>query len=218
VDTAEVVVASDYCLRDVWAVLPDRVVERATIVVEDGLIVSVVADGSTSERVVSGHGAVCIPGIVDLDSSAAIEGPPTSDTAITTQHHEVVLDGSAEDDTESLLCSGLLHAADAPVERRALLRVDPAVSPADATTSCVRACSSDAHELLVAVRDNGDDDAPDGLLDWLTIQAVARRVRLFVDRPDTPDDVVGPSSGARPAYCSRSRWMRRGGPTNAASP
>jgi alpha-D-ribose 1-methylphosphonate 5-triphosphate diphosphatase PhnM len=63
----------DYCITDVWAVLPDRIVEHATIVVEDGLIVSVVGDGARKHAEIHGKGSVCIPGIVDLHHGVRID-------------------------------------------------------------------------------------------------------------------------------------------------
>jgi alpha-D-ribose 1-methylphosphonate 5-triphosphate diphosphatase len=55
-------------LRDVRAVLLDRVIDDATVVCEDGVIVDV-AEGSRSEPgAVSGHGAYCLPGLVDTHS------------------------------------------------------------------------------------------------------------------------------------------------------
>ncbi|MEY2959537.1 MAG: hypothetical protein RLZZ01_2105 [Actinomycetota bacterium] len=57
-------------LTDVTAVLPDRLLPGATIVIRDGVIVEV-ADGVRSGvGVVDGHGVLCMPGIVDTHSDA----------------------------------------------------------------------------------------------------------------------------------------------------
>jgi alpha-D-ribose 1-methylphosphonate 5-triphosphate diphosphatase PhnM len=66
-------VAEDYCITDVWAVLPDRIVEHATIVVEDGLILSVVGNGAAKHPEISGKGAVCIPGIIELHHGIRVD-------------------------------------------------------------------------------------------------------------------------------------------------
>ncbi|WP_454042349.1 alpha-D-ribose 1-methylphosphonate 5-triphosphate diphosphatase [Cellulosimicrobium sp. Marseille-Q8652] len=56
----------DYTLDGVTAVLPDRVVEDARVVVRDGLVVEVAEapPGSTAEM--HGGGALCLPGLVDV--------------------------------------------------------------------------------------------------------------------------------------------------------
>ncbi|MGY6502588.1 MAG: alpha-D-ribose 1-methylphosphonate 5-triphosphate diphosphatase [Acidimicrobiales bacterium] len=55
-------------VRNVRAVLADRIVDDATVVCEDGLIVSVEAGGATAPGAVDGHGAFCLPGLVDTHS------------------------------------------------------------------------------------------------------------------------------------------------------
>jgi alpha-D-ribose 1-methylphosphonate 5-triphosphate diphosphatase len=55
-------------LRDVRAVLPDRILDDATVVCEDGLIVDVVEGPRSEPGAVSGHGALCLPGLVDTHS------------------------------------------------------------------------------------------------------------------------------------------------------
>lgn len=57
-----------FAVRDVRAVLPDRVVDDATVVVEDGRIVSVSERGATPPHTVDGRGALCLPGLVDTHS------------------------------------------------------------------------------------------------------------------------------------------------------
>lgn len=57
-----------YAIRNVRAVLPDRVVDDATVVVEDGTLVSVVPRGAAPRHAIDGHGALCLPGLVDTHS------------------------------------------------------------------------------------------------------------------------------------------------------
>jgi len=59
---------SRYAIRDVRAVLPDRVVDAATIVVEGGLIASVQSRGAAPPDAFDGRGAFCFPGLVDTHS------------------------------------------------------------------------------------------------------------------------------------------------------
>jgi alpha-D-ribose 1-methylphosphonate 5-triphosphate diphosphatase PhnM len=147
-------VARDYCVTDVWAVLPDRIVERATIVVEDGLIVSVVGNGTTTHPEIHGHGAVCIPGLVDLHRDVRTD-PASTDDAITTHLH---VHGFTVDD---------------------LTRGVAAVTAGSATVIVSVAAS--------ALTASADDTEP--ALEWLTVQAMAQRLRLIVRGPATADDV-----------------------------
>ena len=55
-------------VRDVRAVLADRIVDDATVVCEGGLIVDVVEGPRSEPGAVSGHGALCLPGLVDTHS------------------------------------------------------------------------------------------------------------------------------------------------------
>lgn len=57
-----------YAIRDVSAVLADRVVDAATIVVEDGVIASIAESGPAPRDAVDGRGAFCFPGLVDTHS------------------------------------------------------------------------------------------------------------------------------------------------------
>jgi alpha-D-ribose 1-methylphosphonate 5-triphosphate diphosphatase len=59
---------ADYVLGHVRAVLPDRVVEDARIVVRDGRIAEVAPHPAGSEADVDGAGLLCLPGAVDLHS------------------------------------------------------------------------------------------------------------------------------------------------------
>ena len=59
-----------FVLSDVTAVLPDRLVPEATIVVRDGVIVEVSGSGRRGAEVVDGHGLLCMPGLVDTHSDA----------------------------------------------------------------------------------------------------------------------------------------------------
>jgi alpha-D-ribose 1-methylphosphonate 5-triphosphate diphosphatase len=193
---SDVVVAMEYCLTDVWAVLPDRIVERATVVVRDGVIASIVENGPTHGRPISGQGSVCIPGIVDLHSSAGLGADPQG---ITTQLHGIGFGAAVSDgdDLEAVLCTGStpFH-SDAPVEHRPLICLDLATgdpgSAFDAAAACVRACPG---EVLVSISESRDGaDGPtaaqaEHALTWFTIQAVAHRVRLVARHPVTADDV-----------------------------
>lgn len=57
-------------VSDVTAVLPDKVLHDASIVIRDGVIVEVTDRRLNGAETVHGHGAVCIPGIVDTHSDA----------------------------------------------------------------------------------------------------------------------------------------------------
>lgn len=55
-------------LRNVRAVLVDRIVDDATIVCEEGRIVSVEERGAATADAIDGQGAFCLPGLVDTHS------------------------------------------------------------------------------------------------------------------------------------------------------
>lgn len=57
-------------VRDVRAVLPDRVLDGAVVVCEDGVITEVRAGGPAPAGAVDGRGALLLPGIVDVHSDA----------------------------------------------------------------------------------------------------------------------------------------------------
>ncbi|NBQ99584.1 MAG: alpha-D-ribose 1-methylphosphonate 5-triphosphate diphosphatase [Actinobacteria bacterium] len=57
-----------FSITDVRAVTPQRVVENATVTVEDGTVVSIVEGGAAHTASFDGRGALCIPGIVDTHS------------------------------------------------------------------------------------------------------------------------------------------------------
>jgi alpha-D-ribose 1-methylphosphonate 5-triphosphate diphosphatase len=59
---------SGFAVRNVRAVLPDRVVEDATVVAENGVVVSVAERGPAPPHAVDGRGAFCVPGLVDTHS------------------------------------------------------------------------------------------------------------------------------------------------------
>jgi alpha-D-ribose 1-methylphosphonate 5-triphosphate diphosphatase len=62
-------VSDAFALCHVRAVLPDRVVEDATVVVDgDGLIESVVERGPSPPDALDGRGAFCLPGLIDTHS------------------------------------------------------------------------------------------------------------------------------------------------------
>lgn len=187
----------DYCLTDVWAVLPDRIVERATIVVEDGCIASVIEDGPTRGRSISGQGSVCIPGIVDVHST--LDLAPTADaTGITTQFNALRYEGieaSDRADLEQILCAGASPPdPSAPVDHRPVICVDAGDPDALADAErCARACGSDRGRLIVSIADsspaNGGGVDTETVLGWFTIQAVARRLQLVSRAPASADDV-----------------------------
>ena len=58
----------DFALRGATAVLPDRVIAEATIVVRDGVIESVERGGAAPKGAVDVDGAYCAPGLVDTHS------------------------------------------------------------------------------------------------------------------------------------------------------
>jgi alpha-D-ribose 1-methylphosphonate 5-triphosphate diphosphatase len=55
-------------IRNAIAVLPDRLVHEATIVIQDGLITSVTERGPAPPGAIDAQGAICIPGVVDTHS------------------------------------------------------------------------------------------------------------------------------------------------------
>ena len=59
---------SSYAVRNVAAVLPHRVLENATIVVEDGVIVAVAERGAAPPHALDGRGRLCLAGLVDTHS------------------------------------------------------------------------------------------------------------------------------------------------------
>ncbi|HSM65181.1 MAG TPA: hypothetical protein VK860_02630 [Ilumatobacteraceae bacterium] len=193
----DVVVAMDYCLTDVWAVLPDRIVERATIVVEDGHIASVIEAGAARIGSISGQGSVCIPGIVDAHSTLDL-APPAEATGVTTQFHALCFGNTASPDCvqlEQVLCAGATPLdPSAPVDHRPVICVDTSDAAAllDAER-CARACGSERGQLVVSITDHpttpGQDPPGETVLDWFTIQAVARRLQLVSRAPATADDV-----------------------------
>ncbi len=59
---------STFAIHDVRAVLPDRVVDDATVVCEEGRIVSIEASGARPPGSFDGRGDLCLPGLVDTHS------------------------------------------------------------------------------------------------------------------------------------------------------
>lgn len=188
----------DYCLTDVWAVLPERIVEHATIVVENGHIVSVVEDGPPTDSAISGRGSVCIPGIVDTHHVGWIDDS-ASPTGVTTQFHALPFGSHPDSDEgralERLLCAGPTpHDLSAAVDHRPIVCIDLAdASALAAGERCARICTSERGALIVSFFENGatcklSGDAEAGLA-WFTIQALARRVRLLARAPATADDI-----------------------------
>lgn len=60
---------TSYVISNVRAILPDRVTDRSSVVVEDGLIVDVV-EGGALRGDVDGHGLLLAPGLIDVHSDA----------------------------------------------------------------------------------------------------------------------------------------------------
>ena len=58
----------DVVLHDVTAVLPERVVEEATVTVADGLIVAIEARVPRPQGAIDGNGLLCLPGLIDTHS------------------------------------------------------------------------------------------------------------------------------------------------------
>lgn len=59
---------SQIAVTNVRAVLPDRVLDDATIVIEHGYMVSVIERGAAPAHAIDGRGSFCIPGLVDTHS------------------------------------------------------------------------------------------------------------------------------------------------------
>jgi alpha-D-ribose 1-methylphosphonate 5-triphosphate diphosphatase len=60
--------STDLAIRNVRAVLPDRVLDDATIVVVDGVIAAVESGVAPPPGALDGRGAFCLPGLVDTHS------------------------------------------------------------------------------------------------------------------------------------------------------
>jgi alpha-D-ribose 1-methylphosphonate 5-triphosphate diphosphatase len=171
-----------YCLTDVWAVLPDRVVTRATVDVDAGVIVGVVEDGPAPAAAIDGRGLVCVPGLVDLHGT-----PPVAPeaTGVTTRFEPAPISSSAPPRSPAAVVGD-------GVNSRHLLIVD---LEDPAAVADVAACAGRAAlrhgPVLASISDRQGRTHPDGddLLDWLTIQARADRFRLLAKNPVTADDV-----------------------------
>lgn len=55
-------------VHGVRAVLPDRILEDATIIIEDGRIASIESNGTRPPGSIDGSGAFCLPGLIDSHS------------------------------------------------------------------------------------------------------------------------------------------------------
>ena len=184
----------DYCLTEVWAVLPERIVERATVVVEEGVIVSVVEEGPATPRAVSGRGSVCLPGLVDPHS---VVGTTSLSAAGITTQFRASRPSSDDRDLEQDLCERPTVGTHAAFDRRPILCIDlDQPSGFDAVTECARRCAATCGSIVVSIAGHVDATSaePDGdadavRLEWFTIQAEAQRVRLAVRRAVTADDV-----------------------------
>lgn len=123
-----------YAVRDIRAVLADRVVDGATVVVEDGVITSISEGGPAPAGAVDGRGAFCFPGLVDTHSDGlekelrprpgvelpidfalrSFEGRIRA-AGVTTLYHGVGFENSERYDRSVTLANSLCDA----VERRA---------------------------------------------------------------------------------------------------
>jgi len=198
VDASDLTVATDFCLTDVWAVLPERIVEQATIVVESGLIVSIVESGPTTGHAVSGRGSVCIPGIVDVHNVGSFDGATIS-TGVSTKLHPLRFgaqgDPADRRSAEALLCAGPTSRDPAgAVDHRPIVCLDLDDPTAlDEAERCARRCTPESGALVVSIADTGganrSADEAEAALAWFTIQALARRLRLIARAPASADDV-----------------------------
>lgn len=139
-----------FAVRHVRAVLPDRVVDDATVIVEDGVITDIVERGAVPAHAVDGRGALCLPGLVDTHSDGlekelrprpAVELPidfavrsfegRVRAAGVTTMFHGVGFEDDARHGRTVQLADELCDAierrsesADAIIEHRILYRLD----------------------------------------------------------------------------------------------
>lgn len=59
---------ADFAVTNVVAILPDRIVDGATVVVRDGVVDSIAERGAAPPASIDGRGAFCAPGLVDTHS------------------------------------------------------------------------------------------------------------------------------------------------------
>lgn len=137
-------------VTDVRAVAGGRIVEEATVVWDDGVLVSVESRGAAPPGAIDGRGAFCLPGLVDTHSDALEKEvnprPGTSfplpfalrsfegrclAAGITTVFHGVRFQDNVERDASLDLAVGLcdvLHArrlaGEVPIDHRVLHRLD----------------------------------------------------------------------------------------------
>ena len=57
-----------HTITNITAILPDRAIDDARVVIEDGIITEIDSRDGRSHGTVDGRGALCIPGIVDTHS------------------------------------------------------------------------------------------------------------------------------------------------------
>lgn len=158
-------------ITNVRAVLPRRVLTDATVVVEDGLIVSVTERGPAPRDAIDGRGALCLPGLVDTHSDGlekelrprpsvelptdfavrSFEGRVRS-AGVTTMFHGI---GFEDDDRHGRTVT-LAHELCDAIERRA--------ASADAIVD---------HRILYRL-DARDANGFDGLVDRLTRRPLPR--------------------------------------------
>lgn len=162
---------------DVRAVAGGRIVENATVVWDDGVIVSVESGGAAPPGAIDGRGAFCLPGLVDTHSDALEKEvnprPGTSfplpfalrsfegrclAAGITTVFHGVRFQDNVERDASLDLAVGLcdvLHDRrqrhEVPIDHRVLHRLD-ARSPEG--VGVLERCLISGEEGLVSIEDH----------------------------------------------------------------
>lgn len=57
-----------FSITNATAVLPDSVLENATITIENGIIIDITPNGAASQNHVDAEGSLCMPGIIDTHS------------------------------------------------------------------------------------------------------------------------------------------------------
>lgn len=144
---------ADYVIGHVRAVLPDRIVDDARIVVRDGLIAEVGPHPAAQDCDVDGVGLLCLPGIVDVHSDGlekevlprpgapvpwefavlSFEGKLRA-AGVTTAYHGAAFEtgvppGLSRNRERSVattreLCAAVAARADGPVDHRILHRLD----------------------------------------------------------------------------------------------
>lgn len=159
---------------DVRAVLPDRVVDGATVVIDDGLIVEIRESGPPDPAAIDGRGAFLLPGLVDTHSDGlerevspranvrlpmsfalrSFEGRLRA-AGITTVFHGVAFEDGAHYGRSVELaeesCAVIAEAADGLVDHRILYRLD---ARSDAGLDSLVSCLPSEGAPLVSLEDH----------------------------------------------------------------